>query len=52
MMMYPIDVLSGRRTGLDACALVAAQAGWLLVLLVVGHLLTVAGRRRLEVQGG
>lgn len=52
MMMYPIDVLSGRVTGLDALGLVGAQTGWLIVLVVVGHLMTVAGRRRLEVQGG
>ena len=52
MMMYPIDVLTGQVTGVASCGLVCAQLGWLGVTLLAGHLLTVAGRRRLEVQGG
>lgn len=52
MMMYPIDVLTGRVTGAASYGLVAAQLGWLAVTLAVGHVLTVAGRRKLEVQGG
>ncbi|TIC83860.1 ABC transporter permease [Nocardioides sp. GY 10113] len=52
MMMYPVDVLSGRATGLDALGLVAAQVGWLIVIAAVGQALTRGGRRRLEVQGG
>ncbi len=52
MLMYPVDVLSGRVRGVDALLLVAAQVGWLAAVLVAGHLLTRAGRRRLEVQGG
>ncbi|MEZ0580852.1 ABC transporter permease [Nocardioides sp. MH1] len=51
-MMYPVDVISGRAAGLDAVALVAAQVAWLLGVLAVGQLLTRAGRRHLEVQGG
>jgi ABC-2 type transport system permease protein len=52
MMMYPIDVLSGRVAGAEALGLVALQLGWLVVVLGAGQLATRAGRRRLEVQGG
>lgn len=52
MMMYPIDVLTARVPLAGAVGLVAAQAGWLAAVLLLGHLLTRAGRRRLEVQGG
>jgi ABC-2 type transport system permease protein len=52
MLMYPIDVLSGRITGLSACEIVAEQWGWLAVLGLLGAALTRAGRRKLEVQGG
>jgi ABC-2 type transport system permease protein len=52
MLMYPVDVLSGRVQGLEALGLVALQLLWLAVTALVGHLLTRAGRRRLEVQGG
>ncbi|WP_088282470.1 ABC-2 family transporter protein [Kineosporia sp. A_224] len=52
MMMYPVDVLSGRVAGWAAAGLVAAQLGWLLATVAVGAAMTVGGRRRLEVQGG
>jgi ABC-2 type transport system permease protein len=52
MMMYPIDVLSGRIDGLAAVGLVAAQVGWLALMLIIGQALTRAGRRTVEVQGG
>lgn len=52
MMMYPIDVLSGRASGWESVGLVAAQVGWLVLVCVAGHLLTRAGRHKLEVQGG
>lgn len=52
MLMYPVDVLSGRVEGAGALALLSAQAGWLVVVAAAGHLMTRAGRRRLEVQGG
>lgn len=52
MMMFPIDVLTGRATGLAALQVVGVQLAWLAGVLVVGHLMTRAGRRRLEVQGG
>ncbi|GAA1874694.1 ABC transporter permease [Myceligenerans crystallogenes] len=52
VMMFPIDVLSGRTTGAAAAGLLAAQAGWLVVVLAAGQVTTRLGRRRLEVQGG
>lgn len=52
MMMYSIDILSGRVTGAPSLGLVAVQLLWLSVVAVAGHLLTRAGRHRLEVQGG
>jgi ABC-2 type transport system permease protein len=52
MLMVPVDVLSGRAGVAGAAGLVAVQVGWLLATLLAGHLLTEAGRRRLEVQGG
>lgn len=52
MMMYPVDVLSGRVDGLASVGLVAAQLGWLVVVGALGQVMTRRGRRRLEVQGG
>lgn len=52
MLMYPVDVLSGRADGLRAIALVAIQIGWVAATLAAGQLMTRAGRRHLEVQGG
>ena len=52
MLMYPVDVLSGRVDGLASLGLVAAQVGWLVVVGALGQLMTRRGRRRLEVQGG
>jgi len=52
MMQLPVDVLSGRVTGWAAGQHLAVQLGWLVAVLVAGHLATRAGRRRLEVQGG
>lgn len=52
MLMYPVDVLSGRVSGWGAVALVGAQLGWLAGTFAAGRLLTRAGRLRLEVQGG
>lgn len=52
MMMYPVDVLSGRVGLLDGVGLVALQVLWLAVTVTVGQAATRAGRRRLEVQGG
>jgi ABC-2 type transport system permease protein len=52
VMMYPIDVLSGFGGARRAAALVLAQLAWLAVVAAIGQVLTSAGRRRLEVQGG
>lgn len=52
MMMYPIDILTGRTTGAASYGLVGVQLAWLAGTLLVGHLLTSAGLRKLEVQGG
>jgi ABC-2 type transport system permease protein len=52
IMMYPIDVLSGLGGTGAAAERVLAQVGWLVGVAVIGQLLTRAGRRRLEVQGG
>ena len=52
IMMYPIDVLSGFGGAGRAAELVLAQLAWLAGLSVMGQLLTRAGRRKLEVQGG
>jgi ABC-2 type transport system permease protein len=52
IMMYPIDVLSGLGGAGGAAKLVLAQLAWLAGMAVIGQLLTRAGRRKLEVQGG
>ena len=52
MLMYPVDVLSGRVAGLEALGLVGLQVLWLVLTALAGHLMTRAGRRKLEVQGG
>lgn len=52
MMMYPVDVLSGRADLAQSCVLLAAQLAWLAGVGALGQVLTRAGRRHLEVQGG
>jgi len=52
MLMYPVDILSGRTEGTAALVLVGLQLLWLALMGLAGHLLTRAGRRTLEVQGG
>jgi viologen exporter family transport system permease protein len=52
MLQTPIDVISGRTAGLAAANVLVIQACWLLFCLVLGRLMLVRGRRRLEVQGG
>jgi ABC-2 type transport system permease protein len=52
IMMYPVDVLSGLGGAGRAAGLVLAQLAWLAGVLITGQLLTRAGRRKLEVQGG
>jgi ABC-2 type transport system permease protein len=52
IMMYPVDVLSGLGDAASAAGLVLTQLAWLAGVAAIGQLLTRAGRRRLEVQGG
>lgn len=52
MLMYPVDILSGRVEGVAALVLMLQQLGWLVAVLAAGQLMTRGGRRRLEVQGG
>lgn len=52
ILMPPCDILSGRIDAAAGATAVAAQAAWTAAVLAVGALLTAAGRRRLEVQGG
>lgn len=52
ILMPPCDILSGRIDAAAGLAAVGIQAGWTVGVLAVGALLTAAGRRRLEVQGG
>jgi len=52
MLQTPIDVLSGRVDGFAAVQAVLGQLVWIGAALALGRLLTAAGRRRLEVQGG
>ncbi len=52
MMMYPIDILSGRVDVSTSVRLIAVQVAWLAAVVVAGAVATQAGRRRMEVQGG
>lgn len=52
MIQTPIDTLSGRVPPLEALPLVATQAGWLIILGLMAHLMLRAGVRSVEVQGG
>lgn len=52
VLMTPVDVLSGQVAGLAAARAVLVQVAWLGGVLLLGRLLTGAGLRKLEVQGG
>ena len=52
LIQIPVDVISGRETGLDAIALVTQQLGWLVATCLLGRMLMAAGRHHLVVQGG
>lgn len=52
MLMTPIDVLTARVTGAEAAYVVLVQVLWLVAVGALGAVLTRAGRRHLEVQGG
>ncbi len=52
ILQTPIDVITGRLTGVDAWQVVGVQVLWVAGVAVLGWWLTRAGRRHLEVQGG
>jgi ABC-2 type transport system permease protein len=52
MMQYPVNVLTGLGGVANVAGEVLVQAAWLAGTVAVGQLLTRAGRRKLEVQGG
>lgn len=52
ILQVPINVISGKDTGLDAVLLVLVQVFWLGVTCLAGRMLTNAGRQKLVVQGG
>lgn len=52
MLQLPVDVLVGRTTGAAVWGTLAKQVGWLLAVGALALLLTRAGRRTLEIQGG
>jgi len=52
MLMYPVDIFSGRADVSHSLVLLAVQLAWLAGVAALGQVLTRAGRRHLEVQGG
>jgi ABC-2 type transport system permease protein len=52
LVQTPIDIVTGRASGVDALALIGVQVGWLVVTLIAGRLVFAAGTRKLVVQGG
>lgn len=52
LLMSPVDLLSGRVTGMSAYVVLVQQALWLAAVWALGAWLTRAGSRRLEIQGG
>jgi ABC-2 type transport system permease protein len=52
ILMPPCDILSGRIDVAAGLPVVGIQAAWCAAALALGAVLTAAGRRRLEVQGG
>jgi ABC-2 type transport system permease protein len=50
LIQLPADVFLGKRT--DLLGVYAFQAGWAVVLIAAGRLLTMTARRRLVVNGG
>ncbi|MEU5882582.1 ABC-2 family transporter protein [Spirillospora sp. NPDC047279] len=52
LIQVPADVYLAKRTGADLIAALGFQAGWAVVLLAAGALLTRAARRKLVIHGG
>ncbi|HVE62468.1 MAG TPA: ABC-2 family transporter protein [Mycobacteriales bacterium] len=51
-LQTPVDILSGRVTGVEAVGVFVVQIGWLVATLVLGRLVLARGTHRLVVQGG
>jgi ABC-2 type transport system permease protein len=52
ILQIPINVISGRDTGLDLVTDLAMQLGWIAATCLIGQLLISAGRQKLVIQGG
>jgi ABC-2 type transport system permease protein len=52
LLQFPVDVLGGRVLGWEAVEVVAMQAGWLVLLVVITRVALRRASRRLVVQGG
>lgn len=52
IVQTPIDVVTARAEGTAALGLLAVQAGWLIVMIVLGRVAFTAGSKKLVVQGG
>ncbi len=52
MINTTVDIYLGRATGSRALFLIGLQAGWLIILVMLGRLMASAGRRKLTIQGG
>jgi len=52
ILQVPIDIISGHIVGIEAVRTVAVQCFWVALTCLVGRTLTLAGRHKLEVQGG
>ena len=52
VLQFPIDVLSGRSSGLAAMPTIGSQLAWLAAVFAAGRLVTARAARKLVVQGG
>lgn len=52
VLQVPVDVLLGKHQGLDLLQAFGFQAGWALVLLLVGRVLSAVATTKVVVQGG
>ena len=52
MVQAPIEIWLGHAEGLELVGLLALQAFWAAVLLLVGRAVLAAGMRKLVIQGG
>lgn len=52
LVQWPVDLVTGQATGLDAVVRVAAQLAWAVALLLLGRWVFARATHRLVVQGG